>query len=143
MDFKLLTGLRKGEFLRIKLNQIKDDGIHVHIHKSKKDIVIEWSPKLHEAYRNTRQLKRPINGLYLFTTRKGQPYTDSGFSSIWQRKMKAALKAEVIKERFRDHDLRGKTGSDTDLQHASELLAHSDKKITEQHYRRQAAKVKP
>ena len=143
MDFKLLTGLRKGDILRIKLGQIKDDGIHVHIHKTKKDIVIEWTPTLREAYRNIRQIKRPINGLYLFTTRKGQPYSDSGFSSIWQRKMRAALKAEVIKERFRDHDLRGKTGSDTNLQHAVELLGHADKKVTEDYYRRQTPKVKP
>jgi len=143
MDFKLLTGLRKGDILRIKLNQIQDDGIHVRISKSKKDMVIEWTPTLHEAYRNVRQIKRPVNGLYLFTTRKGQPYTDSGFSSIWQRKMKAAFEAGVIKERFRDHDLRGKTGSDTDLQHAVELLGHADEKTTKQHYRRKEQKVKP
>ena len=88
MDFKLLTGLRKGDILKIKLNQIKDDGIHIHINKTKKDVVIEWTPTLKEAYRNIRKIKRPINGLYLFSTRTGQPYSDSGFASIWQRKMR-------------------------------------------------------
>jgi integrase len=143
MDFKLLTGLRKGDILKIKLNQLKEDGIHVFIHKTKKSVIIEWSALLIQAVKNIRKIKRPVTGLFLFTTRKGQPYSDSGFSSIWQRKMKAALDAGVINERFRDHDLRGKTGSDTDLQHAVELLGHADKKITERHYRRKERKVRP
>lgn len=143
MDFKLLTGQRKCDILRIKLSHIQDDGIHIHISKSKKAILIEWSNLLREAVRNIRQLARPVTGMYLFTTRKGQPYSDSGFSSIWQRKMRKAIKDGIINERFRDHDIRAKTGSDTDLQHASELLAHADKKITERHYRRKEQKVRP
>jgi integrase len=80
---------------------------------------------------------------YLFTTMKGQPYSDSGFSSIWQRKMRKAIDEEIITERFRDHDIRAKTGSDTNLQHASELLTHSDKKTTLRHYQRKEQKVRP
>ena len=143
MDFKLLTGLRRCDILRIKLNQLQDDGIHVYVSKSKKRMIIEWSDDLSQAVRNIRKLKRPVNGMYLFCTRKGQPYTDSGFSSIWQRKMRKAIEEQVIGERFRDHDLRGKTGSDTDLQHAVELLGHADKKVTQQHYRRKAETVRP
>ena len=143
MDFKLLTGLRKCDILRIKLNQMQDDGIHIHTSKSKKAIVIEWSDLLVEAVKNIRKLDRPVSGMYLFTTRIGQPYSDSGFSSIWQRKMRRAMEEGIIKERFRDHDIRAKTGSDTDLQHASELLTHADKKITERHYRRKEQKVRP
>ena len=144
MDFKLLTGLRKCDILRIKLNHIQDDGIHIHISKSKKAILIEWSDLLREAVRNIRKLGRPVKGMYLFTTRKGQPYSDSGFSSIWQRKMRKAIKEGIINERFRDHDIRAKTGSDSkNLQQASELLGHADKKITERHYRRREQKVSP
>ena len=144
MDFKLLTGLRKCDILRIRLSDIKEDGIHVHVSKSNKALIIEWSGSLREAFRNIRKLDRPVKGMYLFTTRKGQPYSDSGFSSIWQRKMRKAIKEGIIKERFRDHDIRAKTGSDSkDLQHASELLAHADKKITDRYYRRKEQKVSP
>ncbi len=143
MDFKYVTGLRGGDILRIKTNQIQDDGIHVHVSKSKKPIIIEWNDLLRQTVKNIRKLERPISGMYLFTTRKGQPYSDSGFSSIWQRKMRKALDEGVIKERFRSHDIRGKTGSDTDLQHASKLLAHSDEKVTRVYYQRKAQKVKP
>ena len=51
----------------------------------------------------------------------------SGFSSIWQRKMKSALVEGVLKERFTDHDLRRKTASDLDdLEHAKKLLGHAN-----------------
>ena len=144
MDFKLLTGLRKCDILRIKRNHIQDEGIHIHISKSKKAILIEWSDLLAEAVKNIQRLDRPVAGMYLFTTRKGQPYSDSGFSSIWQRKMRKAIKEGVIKERFRDHDIRAKAGSDSiNLQQASELLGHADKKTTERHYRRREQKVRP
>ena len=143
-DFRLLTGLRRCNILRIKRNHIQDDGIHIHISKSKKAILIEWSNLLKEAVRNIRQLDRPVTGMHLFTTRKGQPYSDGGFLSIWQRKMRKAIKDGIIKERFWDHDIRAKTGSDSiNLQQASELLAHADKKITERYYRRKEQKVRP
>jgi integrase len=96
-----------------------------------------------QAVKNIKSLKRPVKGLYLFNTNKGQPYTGSRFASIWQRKMRAALKEKIISERFREHDLRAKTASDTGLQHASELLAHGDKKITERHYMRKPKNVLP
>ena len=125
IDFKYVTDLRRCDILRIKLNQLRDDGIHVYASKSKKNIVIGWSDLLAEAVRDIRKLKRHINGLYLFSNQKGQPHTDIGFSTMWQRTMRKALDKEIIKERFRDQDIRAKTGSDTDLLHASELPSKS------------------
>ena len=49
----------------------------------------------------------------------------------------------VIKERFRDHDIRAKTASDTELDHAFKLLGHGDIKVTQQHYDRKARTVMP
>lgn len=143
MDFKLLTGLRKSDILKLKRGALKEDGIHVSISKTKKKIIIEWTDHLREAVEAIKSLPRPINSLYLFSTRKGQPYTTSGFSSIWQRKMVKALETEVLKERFTDHDLRAKTGSDAELEHATKLLAHLDAKVTKKHYRRKVPVVKP
>ena len=80
---------------------------------------------------------------HLFSTRDGRPYTVDGFTSIWQRKMKAAFEKGILKERFTDHDLRAKSGSDTELEHAEKLLAHLDRKTTRRHYRRKPQKVRP
>ena len=54
-----------------------------------------------------------------------------------------ALEKGVLSERFTDHDIRAKTGSDTDIDHAASLLAHLDAKTTQRHYRRKAEKVVP
>lgn len=57
--------------------------------------------------------------------------------------MTNAVKRGVLEEKFREHDLRAKTGSDTDLEHARSLLAHMDNKTTQRHYRRKAEVVEP
>jgi len=143
MDFKLLTGLRKGDILRLRLDHLKDDGIHAHISKTDQNVIFEWTDALRQAVTNIRKIKRPVTGLTLFCTRHGKPYTVSGFSSIWQRKMKEALAKQIIKERFTDHDIRAKAGSDADADQASKLLAHLDSQTTERHYRRKEKVIKP
>ncbi len=144
MDFKFLSGLRQSDILKMRLDQLRDEGIHVKISKTGKRIVIQWTDALRDAINAIKQLRRRVGSVYLFSTRKGQPYTPSGFASIWQRRMKKAIETGVLKERFTEHDLRAKTASDTDLTHAAELLAHGDAKITNRHYRqRKAAVVMP
>lgn len=149
MDFKLLTGLRKGDILAIRLDQLKADGIHVHFSKTNRDIIIEWTEALRDSVESIRVLRRQtIEGVsrfrtHLFSTRDGKPYTTDGFSSIWQRKMKAAIEQGILKERFTDHDLRAKSGSDTDIDHAVKLLTHLDRKTTQRHYQRKPQKVRP
>ena len=143
LDFKLLTGLRKGDILRLRLSDLKKDGIHAHISETKRDIVIEWTDALSAAVGAVKRLKRPITSMYLFCTRRGQPCTVNGFNSIWQRRMRKALETGAIEERFTDHDIRAKTGSDTDERHASSLLAHGDAKTTPKHHPRKTPVVRP
>lgn len=83
-----------------------------------------------------------------FHTNRGQPYikenaTADGFDSIWQRFMKKALEKTALKERFTEHDLRAKVASDTESEHARQLLGHATQEITERIYRRKANLVKP
>jgi integrase len=135
MDFKFITGLRISDVLRLRLDQLKDDGIHVTISKTGKRIVIKWSSALRIAVANVRKFPRPIRGMHLFCTRHGKPYTVSGFSSSWQRKMKSAVAKGVLNERFADHDLRRKTASDLDdPEHAQRLLGHASIGTTLKHY---------
>ena len=146
MDLKLLTGLRQGDMLALQEEQLKEDGIHVTIGKTKKQIIISWSDALRTAVEAVRAAKTTYyakQSEYLFCTRRGKQYTSDGFRSIWQRKMTKAVELEILKEKFREHDLRAKTGSDTDLAHAANLLAHLDNRTTQRHYRRKAEVVEP
>jgi len=143
MGFKYVTGFRQGDILAIRRDQLKDDGIHITIGKSGKKRIMEWSDALHAAVDTIGQLKRPVRGLYLFCTRTGQPYTGNGFRSIWQRKMRSALETGVLKDRFREHDIRAKSASDTDREHAIELMTHQDGRITDKYYRRKPEIMRP
>lgn len=84
----------------------------------------------------------------LFHTNNGQPYikedgTANGFDSIWRRFINKALEKTKLQERFTEHDLRAKVASDTEAEHARQLLGHSCLDITERIYRRKAEKIKP
>ena len=142
-EFKYLTGLRQGDMLAFRRDQIKVEGLHVYMNKTGDEHMIPWSDRLRRSVDDIGQLKRPVRGLYLFCNRQGQPYTGNGFRSIWQRKMRSAIESGVLKERFREHDIRAKTASDATKEHAVELMGHHDGRITDKHYRRKLKIVRP
>lgn len=131
-----------------------DEGIAVTQGKTGARLIYLWDAELRtvvariKAMRRprgphrTKTLRRPI-GLHLFCTRAGQPYTASGFDSIWQRAMKKALGAGVIKERFTEHDIRAKTATDDPLS-AQQRLGHKNRSMTDRYIKvRKVEKVKP
>lgn len=63
LDFKLLTGLRKGDILQLRMSDLKEHGIHAHISKTDRDMVIEWTEALRDAVSAIRALKRPLSVL--------------------------------------------------------------------------------
>jgi integrase len=150
---KVLTGLRRGDLLRLKNSDLKDDGIHVQPNKTAKTtgkrIIIEWSPALREAVQAAKAARPKDIVPWLFCTRQGKPYvledgSASAFDSLWQRFMRKALEKSGLEERFTEHDLRAKCGSDaSSLEHAQQLLAHADSSTTKRNYRRRAERVKP
>ena len=95
-------------------------------------------------------LARPIDiAPWLFCTRRGEGYFDeetgaTGWDSMWQRFMSRLLAETKITQRFTEHDLRGKVGSDAEsLERARQLLGHADRKITERVYRRKPELIRP
>lgn len=58
--------------------------------------------------------------------------------------MERLLKETKVAERFTEHDLRAKVGSDAEsLARAQELLSHADVKMTEKYYRRKPKRIAP
>lgn len=152
VNLKLLTGLRRGDMLSLKLSDLKEDGIHVTPRKTQnttgKKIIIEWSPDLVQAIADIRGIAKKVGSIWLFHTRTGQPYIQQGgtanaFDSIWQRFMAKALSETGLVEKFTEHDLRAKVASDTTIGHAQRLLGHNSQNTTDRIYRRAAEKVKP
>lgn len=154
LRIKLLTGMRRGDLLRLTMDAIRDDGIYVNPRKVEsttgKRQIIEWSDELREAVAIAKAA-RPVHiSPWLFCNRRGECYFDeeketaSGWDSMWQRFMARVLKETQVKERFTEHDMRAKCASDAEtLEHAQRLLAHADSKITDRVYRRKPERVKP
>lgn len=149
IEFKLLTGLRKKDILAIRREQLKYDGIHIQTSKTGKTFIIAWSEQLRLVVEKAKRIhcKNPNTvrfSHFLFCTQKGTAYTPDGFSSNWQRQMNKALEQGVINERFTEHDIRAKAGSDSEsLAAAGELLGHDSTRTTQRSYRRKVPVIKP
>lgn len=153
LRIKLLTGLRQRDLLLLTASQVKDDGIHVLISKTKnktgKRVIYDWTPELREAYQDALAV-RPALSPFLFCNRFGAGFVDDetgeakDWNNMWQKAMTRALKETKITERFTEHDLRAKVGSDAEsLERAKQLLAHADSRMTERVYRRRPERIKP
>jgi integrase len=134
MKLAYITGLRKGDVLKIKLADITEEGIFIHISKTKKKILIQWNDDLRGVVAQIKRIKKKILGMYLFTNKKGEPYTPTGFDSIWKRAMDKAKK-EGLQESFRFHDMRRKAATDAESQrgreYARQLLGHTNQQTTD------------
>lgn len=144
MDFAYLTALRKGDIFGLRLDQVTSDGIFVKQAKTGAKQVYEWSASLRSVVDRAKALPRPIRGMYLFCTRRGQPYSDAGFKAMWNR---VQVKwAEQGGERFTFHDIRAKALTDAKALglDAQALAGHSSPAMTE-HYikQREFRKIKP
>ena len=147
---KLLTGMRRGDLLRLRVSDLADDGVHVRTSKTGKPVIYTWTPELRAAVAEAKAA-RPVDlAPWLFCTRRGECYINEetgeapGWKSMWQRFMARVMKETELKEPFTEHDLRAKVASDAEsLERARALLAHADSRITQRVYRRKPEKVRP
>lgn len=151
---KLLTGMRRGDLLRLTMSDLKQDGIHITPNKTKnstgKRLVIEWSEELRSTV-DAAKIVRPVQiSPYLFCNRKGECYFDEssgragGWDSMWRGFMTRVLSETKVEAHFTEHDLRAKCASDAaTLEHARALLSHVDSRLTDRVYRRRPEVVKP
>jgi len=148
---KLMTGGRRGDILGLSLDDIDNpNGIRFKpsktSHSSARRIIIPWSEELAAWKSFTLKHRVASDSDLVFITSRGQPYlkpngTANAFDTLWKRFMNEALEKTDLKERFQQLDLRPKTASDTDLQHASRLLVHTTEDITKKVYRRKGDTV--
>ena len=141
---KLLIGIRRGDMLRLRMRDLTDAGIIVRPHKTmitkRTARIFEWTPALKQAVEQAKAARAIDLSPWLFCTRQGKCYFNedsgqaTGWDSMWQRFMTRLLKKTGVKERFTEHDLRGKVGSDEiSVERASDLLGHASKEITKRH----------
>jgi integrase len=154
IQVKLLTGMRRGDLLRLTMPDLMDDGIHVTPHKTAgttgKQLIIRWSTDLQRAVRHAKDARPVKLSPFLFCNRRGEGYIDeltgraASWDSMWTGFVERVLAETKVKERFTEHDLRAKCASDAaTLEHAQALLGHASSSLTDRVYRRKAQYVMP
>lgn len=147
-EFAALAGSRRIEFIHLTLPQIDDDGEVIRLMRAKQhggakrveNVLI--SQAMEGLVRRLRALPRPEGCLHVFVTRDGNPYTDSGFSSTWQRAMTKALKDKVAPRRFTFHDLRAYYTTQHKAQYGALPELHADTNTTAKVYDRSRVSVR-
>jgi integrase len=142
IDLAVSTGQRRGDLLTLRRDQLTDDGIVFKQSKTGAGVLIEWSEDLRAIVDRAKKLAPQIPGEYLVRTRRGRPYSATGFSAIWQRAMTRHLKAGGM--RFSFHDLRSVSadGAAT-AEEAQARLGHASVQTTRRHYLRGLTRAKP
>ena len=113
-------------------------------------MIYKWTDGLRAAIERVKAARPVDNSQWLFCNRFGQSYVNEqtgkydSWSSVWQTLMERVMKETKVTERFTEHDLRAKAGSDVESdERARELLGHSDVGITRRVYRRKALVIRP
>lgn len=152
LRLKMLTGLRQRDLLLMTVSDLKEDGIHAFPSKTRrstgKRVIYEWTDMLRKVVEEAKSV-RPALSPFLFCELDGSCFVHEdgeapNWNNIWQRFITRALEKGPLKERFTEHDLRAKVGSDAEsLERAAQLLAHSDPRMTQRVYRRKPERIKP
>ena len=92
---------RPSDILRIKIEDIKGDGIKVYTKKVDRKTIVAWSEELRGIIAITVSKRSNKYSQYLFSRSKGYGhYKLSALQSMFSRCMKKALSSGIMKERF-------------------------------------------
>jgi len=146
-----LTVSRPTEMRDLRRQAKSDAGLTVPVGKRKRGQpqkwkLIEWSPALKAAVDEALQLQRTAS-LYIFGNTEGQPYTRSGWNTIWTRLMRyceqKAEKEGVDFQRFTLADMRPAAVTDRmedgDAR-ITDATGHADERMVKQVYDRRRTK---
>jgi hypothetical protein len=163
LPLRMATGKDKSVLLRIKLNDIKADGLFfpkrkkTKGHKGGKAQIMPFeyqgqSTGLREIINDILAWRKKwlkVESIFLFATSSGQPLVNkkgetSNFDSQFQRIRQKALDTTKLTESFQERDLRAKVASDVDTaEEAAQLLQHHSTATTKKVYRRKPETVLP
>ena len=157
MDLGYLTGQRPGDVLKMKLADIRGGALEITQGKGRKKLRILLidggvRTELSRVIDRIKGRSRKVSSLYLVATPAGIPLNKWTLRIRFDKaRIDAAKKAdeagnidlEARIRAFQFRDIRPKAASEIDLMHASKLLGHTDRQITETVYRRVGETVKP
>ena len=137
MDLALLTGQRISDVLKMRWQDVTDEGLRVKQQKTGAQLVIGWSPALRRVIDSCGEGTERIGHLLKKST--GAPYRYAGVRSAWVR---ACARAGI--EDLNIHDMRGRAGADrkaeAGIEAAQDLLGHESVTMTEKYVKGKVAR---
>lgn len=129
-----LTGLRRGDLLKLTRFQMQPAGLAVTEQKTGKRLLVEWTVELRRVVQEALDAS-PDDRLF--------PLTQSAVDNAWGRFQRAW--AAQGHERFLLRDLRAKHATDLEAGggDATAQLGHSGRGVTQRHYLRAPRRVVP
>lgn len=128
MDISYVTAARISDIISIKLKDWTPEGLYILQKKTKKYQLFERNEHLERVIESARKIPRPVRGMYLLCTRRGQPYSYGTLNDWWLEAVEKSGVQDVI-----FHDIRGKSATDAkrsgiDYQ---ALLGHTSKSMSD------------
>ena len=109
MEIAYLCAARLSDVLSLKWEQIWEDGIFIQQGKTGKKQIKAWTERL----LHVRSLAKTLGGsVYVVCSSKGEKYSKSGFSDLWEKARTAASEKLGRKIKGTFHDLKAKGISD-------------------------------
>lgn len=144
IDIKWQTGLRQGDMLKIKLADLKADGIHVKANKNAKTGMVEWSDDLHHAVDAIMALNK-IQGMTLFCDARGKPMRQHTVQTRFRKAVLAAMAAGDLQESFTENDIRSAFATESEDQgmDATNQLLHKSGNAKKHYVHRKTTRVTP
>jgi len=129
-----LTGLRRGDLLRLTRFQCGENGIECQERKTGKRVLVEWTDELRQVVEEALSVS-PDGRLF--------PVTESAVNNAWGR-LQRAIEADGG-QRFQMKDLRAKHATDFEDAggDATAQLGHSGRAVTAKHYLRKPRRIVP
>lgn len=156
MDISYLTGQRPADVLKMRFSDIKDGALELQQNKTKKKlrILLEsdgHKTRLGQILDNIKTREQKVSSMHIIANSGGAALNRWTLRIRFdEARSTAARKIQPDNPRlaerisaFQFRDIRPKAASETDLAHASKLLGHTDKQITETVYRRIGETVLP
>lgn len=140
-EFAALVGARRMEFIGLQWTQVGHDAVRLIRGKQRsgKEVVdvVAMSPALLDLLDRLRaRADDPRLGPVFPTTKGNQPYTESGFKTMWGRLMDLAVSSGAVPQRFTFHDLRAYYATQHKIQRGALPDLHSNPATTARVYDR-------
>lgn len=135
-EFASLVGCRRAEFLDVTWAQVDFDAGVLRLPRAKQRGRAIWDVVAISPGLRALLDRLPREGAWLFTTRGGNPYSDDGFKTLWQRSVVQAIADGALRaqDRFNFHALRRYYVTRHQATHGALPQLHADQRVTARVY---------